>query len=195
MVVAPVAHSALDISWQLAFLLAAIVTVTDPTVIVLMLRTVRPNTNIANILRWEGIIIDPIGALPAVLVFEFIVATQNAVSHTLIAFSLTLLVGFGIGALMGYLLGTLLRRNWIPHYLENTAVLTLMLGAFAFSNLLAHESGLLTVTVMGMWLANMKHVDVDVDVDVDDILEFKEPLSVLLISGLFYVLDDHVVGD
>jgi NhaP-type Na+/H+ or K+/H+ antiporter len=185
-VVAPAAHFALDISWQLAFLLAAVVTVTGPTVIVPMLRTVRPNGNIANILRWEGIIIDPIGALLAVLVFEFIVATQNAISHTFIAFGLTLLVGLGIGAVMGYVLGIMLRKNWIPHYLENTAVLTLMLGAFAFSNLLAHESGLLTVTVMGMWLANMKNVD------VDDILEFKETLSVLLISGLFILLASRI---
>jgi NhaP-type Na+/H+ or K+/H+ antiporter len=186
LVVAPVAHYGLDISWQLAFLLAAIVTVTGPTVVVPMLRTVRPSSKIANILRWEGIIIDPIGALLAVLVFEYIIATQDALSHTFIAFGVTLLSGLGIGATMGYLLGIVLRKNWIPHYLENTAVLTLMLGAFAFSNLLAHESGLLTVTVMGMWLANMKHVD------VDDILEFKETLSVLLISGLFILLASRI---
>ena len=61
-----------------------------------------------------------------------------------------------------------------------------MLGAFAISNVMAHESGLLTVTIMGMWMANMK------DVDVDDILEFKETLSVLLISGLFILLASRI---
>ncbi|MFT7314382.1 MAG: NhaP-type Na+/H+ or K+/H+ antiporter, partial [Paraglaciecola sp.] len=69
MVAAPIAHFALDISWQMAFLFGAIITVTGPTVIVPMLRTVRPSSKISNILRWEGIIIDPIGALLAVLVF------------------------------------------------------------------------------------------------------------------------------
>lgn len=188
-IVAPVAHFALGMSWQLAFLFGAIVTVTGPTVIIPMLRTVRPSSKISNILRWEGIVIDPIGALLAVLVFEYLVATQNALSHTLYAFGATLLVGFGIGASMGYLMGKMLRNNWVPHYLINTAVLTLMLGAFAGSNLLAHESGLLTVTIMGMFLANMR------DVDVDDILEFKETLSVLLISGLFILLASRISLD
>ena len=186
LIVAPVAHFALGMSWQMAFLMGAILTVTGPTVIVPMLRTVRPSSKISNILRWEGIVIDPIGALLAVLVFEYLIATQDAISHTLFAFGKTLVVGFGIGASVGYLLGQILRNNWLPHYLINTAVLTIMLGAFAGSNLLAHESGLLTVTVMGMFLANMRHVD------VDDIVEFKETLSVLLISGLFILLASRI---
>lgn len=185
-IAAPAAHYALGLSWQMSFLFGAIVTVTGPTVIVPMLRSVRPSSKISNILRWEGIIIDPIGALLAVLVFEYIVSAQDALSHTLYAFGLTVFVGVGIGASVGYFLGLTLRNNWIPHYLQNTAVLTIMLGAFAGSNLLAHESGLLTVTIIGMWLANMK------DVDVDDILEFKETLSVLLISGLFILLASRI---
>jgi NhaP-type Na+/H+ or K+/H+ antiporter len=186
LVAAPVAHYALGMSWQMAFLFGAIVTVTGPTVIVPMLRTVRPSSKIANILRWEGIIIDPIGALLAVLVFEYIISTQDALSHTLYAFGLTVSLGLGVGAGVGYLLGLALRRNFFPHYLRNTAVLTIMLGAFAGSNLIAHESGLLTVTVMGILMTNMR------DVDVDDILEFKETLSVLLISGLFILLASRI---
>ncbi|MDU0354679.1 sodium:proton antiporter [Paraglaciecola aquimarina] len=189
LIVSPIAHFGLGMSWQMAFLFGAIVTVTGPTVIVPMLRTVRPNSKISNILRWEGIIIDPVGALLAVLVFEYIISTQDALSHTLFAFALTVSVGIGFGALFGYLMGVLLRNNIIPHYLINTAVLTLMLGAFEGSNLIAHESGLLTVTVMGMWLANMKRVD------VDGILEFKETLSVLLISGLFIILASRIQLD
>lgn len=183
---ASAAHLFLGMSWEMAFLFGAIVTVTGPTVIVPMLRTVRPSSKISNILRWEGIVIDPIGALLAVLVFEYIVSTQDAISHTLYAFGLTVSIGMGVGAAMGYLMGIALRGNFIPHYLRNTAVLTLMLAAFAGSNFIAHESGLLTVTIMGIWLANMK------DVDVDDILEFKETLSVLLISGLFILLASRI---
>ena len=177
------AHYAIDLTWQLSFLFGAIVTVTGPTVIVPMLRTVRPKTKLANILRWEGIIIDPIGALLAVLVFEFIVAAQDqAILHTFITFGKTIGIGTFIGLLFGYFIGLSLRKRWIPHYLQNTAVLTLILGAFAASNYVAHESGLLAVTIIGMVLANMKNVD------VEDILEFKETLSVLLISGLFILL-------
>ncbi len=182
-VAATAAHYSLELSWQLSFLFGAIVTVTGPTVIVPMLRTVRPQTNLANILRWEGIVIDPIGALLAVLVFEFIVASQeSAITHTLIAFGKTIGIGSFLGLAAGYLLGISIRKELIPHYLLNTAVLTIILGVFAASNYVAHESGLLAVTITGMVLANMK------DVDVEDILEFKETLSVLLISGLFILL-------
>ncbi len=183
LVAATAAHYSLDLTWQLSFLFGAIVTVTGPTVIVPMLRTVRPKTNLANILRWEGIVIDPIGALLAVLVFEFIVASQEtAITHTLIAFGKTIGIGSVLGLASGYLLGLSIRKDWIPHYLLNTAVLTVILGVFAASNYVALESGLLAVTISGMVLANMK------DVDVEDILEFKETLSVLLISGLFILL-------
>ncbi|WP_334015518.1 cation:proton antiporter [Alteromonas sp. S167] len=182
-VAATAAHFSLDLTWQLSFLFGAIVTVTGPTVIVPMLRTVRPKSNLASILRWEGIVIDPIGALLAVLVFEFIVASQdNAITHTIIAFGKTIGIGSVLGLASGYLLGLSIRRGWIPHYLLNTAVLTIILGVFAASNYVAHESGLLAVTITGMVLANMK------DVEVEDILEFKETLSVLLISGLFILL-------
>lgn len=177
------AHYCLDLTWQLAALFGALVTVTGPTVIVPMVRTVRPKTNLANILRWEGIIIDPIGALLAVLVFEYIVASQEtALLHTFIAFGKTVGMGTLLGLVVGYLLGLALRKNLIPHYLQNTAVLTIILAVFAASNAVAHESGLLAVTIAGMVLANMKGVD------VEDILEFKETLSVLLISGLFIIL-------
>ncbi|WP_285764615.1 cation:proton antiporter [Biformimicrobium ophioploci] len=186
LIAAPAAHYALGMPWQIALLFGAIVTVTGPTVIVPMLRSVRPNAKISNILRWEGIVIDPIGALLAVLVYEYIVATGGAWSHTLMTFGKVLAIGFGLGSLFGYAVGTILRNNWLPHYLRNTAVLTLMLGAYAFSDLLTHESGLLTVTVMGMWIANMKNVE------ADDILEFKETLSVLLISALFIILAARV---
>jgi NhaP-type Na+/H+ or K+/H+ antiporter len=182
LVVTPVAYYFLNIPLGLAALLGAIVTVTGPTVIVPMLRTVRPSSKIGNILRWEGIIIDPIGALCAVLVFEFILTQQDALTHTFFAFGQTVLSGLVLGALTGYLLGLCLRHKVIPHYLQNVATLTVILASFAFSNLLAHESGLLTVTIAGMILANMKNVD------VSDILEFKETLSVLLISGLFILL-------
>ncbi|WP_218353322.1 cation:proton antiporter [Alteromonas lipotrueiana] len=189
-VAAVVSRYALDLSWQLAFLFGAIVTVTGPTVIVPMIRTVRPKTNTANILRWEGIIIDPIGALLAVLVYEYIVASQSeAVMHTLFIFGKTIGIGVGLGVLGGYALGVCLRKKWIPHYLQNTAVLTIMLGVFAASNYVAHESGLLAVTILGMVLANMK------DVEVEDILEFKETLSVLLISGLFILLASRLQLD
>ncbi|WP_411358870.1 cation:proton antiporter [Pseudidiomarina salilacus] len=177
------AYLLLDFGWELAALFGALVVVTGPTVIMPMLRSVRPKANIANILRWEGIIIDPVGALLAVLVYEFIIASQGAgMAHAMQAFAITIGVGFALGYAAGKVLGIALTKGWFPHYLKNVATLASVLGVFALSNALQHESGLLTVTVMGMVMANTKNLD------LDDILEFKETLSVLLISGLFIIL-------
>ncbi len=177
----------LDFSWELSFLFGAIMVVTGPTVIVPMLRSVKVNARIANILRWEGIVIDPIGAILAVLVFEFIITGQQSqqqitVNHTLMIFAETLLVGVGIGSAAGYGFGLILKRHWIPEYLHNVGAVTLVFCIFTLTNEILDESGLLAVTVTGVWLANMR------DVPVDDILDFKESLSVLLISGLFIIL-------
>jgi NhaP-type Na+/H+ or K+/H+ antiporter len=186
LVMTPISYFALDVSWEIAALFSALITVTGPTVIMPMIRTIRPSDKVANILRWEGIVIDPIGALLAVLVFEFIVSTQDAIAHTLYAFGMTVAVGSLLGIAGGFFIEQALKRAWIPHYLQNVAVLTLMLGIYGASDVLAHESGLLAVTIMGMWLANAKNID------LDEIIEFKETLSVLLISALFILLAARV---
>lgn len=173
-----------NFTWELAFLFGAITVVTGPTVIVPMLRTVRPTMAIANILRWEGIVIDPIGATLAVLVFEFIVSagSGNPFSHTLLAFGRIIGIGLCFGAATGYVFGVILRRHYLPEFLHSAGTLAVVFTVFSLSNILQEESGLLSVTVMGIWLANMK------DVPRDKILHFKENLSVLLISVLFIVL-------
>jgi len=177
-------HFIVAFPWPLAFLFGAFTVVTGPTVIIPMLRTVRPTAQIANILRWEGIVIDPVGALLAVLVFEFIISGQSglAIGHTLLIFGETVFTGLVLGALGGYCLGIILRRHLLPEYLHNMTTLAILFALYAASNLLATESGLLTVTIMGIWLANMKNVR------VDEILDFKEALSLLLISVLFIIL-------
>ena len=174
----------LGFSWELSFLFGAVTVVTGPTVIVPMLRTIRPNTRIANILRWEGIIIDPIGAMLAVLTFEFIKLQEKGGALTGIIgdFFVIILTGIIMGLLFGYLFGLVLRHHLLPEFLHNVATLSFVFVAFALSNMLYEDSGLLTVTIMGLLLANMKNVP------VEDILDFKESLSVILISVLFIVL-------
>ncbi|MCB1615424.1 MAG: sodium:proton antiporter [Pseudomonadales bacterium] len=171
-------------SWEVSALLGALLVVTGPTVIVPMLRSVRPKRNVANILRWEGIVIDPIGALFAVVCYEFILASSEyqAIEHTLVVFTQTVIAGSILGALAGYLLGIILRKQWLPEYLHSLIALSMVLMTFSLSNTIMHESGLLAVTVMGMWLSNMK------DVHISHILNFKEDLTILLISVLFIVL-------
>jgi len=177
-------HYLIGFKLELAFLFGAVVVVTGPTVIIPMLRTVRPNAKIANILRWEGIVIDPLGALLAVLVFDFIISgsQENAVGKIMLIFGNIVLIGSIIGIIAGLGLGYILRRHLVPEYLRNVLALTLVFGIYAIADMVQHESGLLAVTIMGMTLTNLKNID------IDDILDFKESLSVLLISGLFIIL-------
>jgi NhaP-type Na+/H+ or K+/H+ antiporter len=183
-VVALATHLLLGFSWELSALFGAIVIVTGPTVIVPMLRSVRPTRKLANILRWEGITIDPVGALMAVVTFEFILASagQTGMGGVAVLFLKAVVSGVLIGIVAGNLVGWVLARNLMPEYLHNLATLSLVLVTFTVSNAITHESGLLAVTVMGMWLANRR------DVDMHPILNFKEHLSLLLISMLFILL-------
>ena len=184
-IIALATHFLMGFSWALSWLFGAIMVVTGPTVIEPMLRTVRPTARVAKTLKWEGILIDPLGALLAVLVFEFIISgsTGNgAFGHTLLTFAEVLAVGIFLGSAAGYSLGVILRRHLLPEYLHNTTTLLLVFAVFTVSDVIQAESGLLTVTVMGIWMANMRGLH------LDDIRGFKEDLSLLLISGLFIIL-------
>lgn len=181
-------HYITSLSWSISALFGAIMVVTGPTVIMPILQSVRPNLMISRTLRWEGIIIDPLGALFAVLIFEWIVAQQTGSDwlHVLAVFSQTIFIGTLFGILAGYCLGILLRHHLIPKYLQNFAALAFVTGAFSLSNTLMHESGLLAVTIMGIWLVNMRGVN------TKDILSFKESLTLMFVSALFIILSARV---
>ncbi len=171
--------------WEVALLFGALASVTGPTVVVPILRSVRPNRNLANILRWEGILIDPLGALTAVIIFELLVLGAEHSGDFLLAVRI-FGVGLALGSAMAFGLGLALRRHILPDYLRNVTTLATVLLTFSLSNVLAKESGLLAVTTMGIMLANTKGVN------TDDILDFKESLTVLLTSILFIVLAARV---
>lgn len=177
------------LSWQMAFLFSALIIVTGPTVIAPILRNIPLKKNVSTVLKWEGILIDPIGALFAVLVYEFIARLGPGKDYTLTAleeFGKVLLFGFTIGFTFANALAIMIRNKWIPHYLMNVATLAMVLFVFVASDLAAHESGLLAVVVMGMVMGNMNLPN------LEELLYFKESLSVLLISILFILLAANI---
>lgn len=167
----------------LAVLLGAILVVTGPTVIGPMLRHIRPSGPVGPVLMWEGIVIDPIGAVLAVLVFEAISgAGGGEPAHLALNLLWTVVFGGGLGLLGAAVLTVLIYKYWAPDQLQSAVSLMLVVAVFVGANHLQHESGLLAVTVMGIALANQRLVD------VKHIVEFKENLRVLLISTLFILL-------
>lgn len=184
MISAIAAHFLLNLDFPLALLLGAILVVSGPTVIIPLLRHLRPSRQVGSILKWEGIVIDPIGAILAVLVFEAILAGgfQEAITVTALGLLKTILIGGGVGMLGAMIMVLFLRRFWIPDFLHGAVSLAMVIGVFVASNSLQTDSGLLAATVMGIAMANQKTVS------VRHIVQFKENLGVLLVSGLFILL-------
>jgi len=174
----------LGLSTPIATLLGAVLIVTGPTVIGPMLSHIRPTGATGLILKWEGIVIDPIGVAIAVFVFESIVAQPgtHSLDVTIQAILTTLGAGIFLGLASALLLKEVINRFLVPDYLQNPVSLMLVIATFTASNQIMDESGLLATTVMGIVLANQRKVD------MHHILEFKENLRVLLISVLFIVL-------
>jgi NhaP-type Na+/H+ or K+/H+ antiporter len=179
-----VAHKIFNLSWELSFLFSGLIIVTGPTVITPILRNIPLKKDISTVLKWEGILIDPIGALVAVLVFEFItVGGESGFTKTaFIEFGKIILFGTTFGFAFANALAYVINKKMIPHYLLNVVSLSTVLLVFVESEIFAHESGLLAVVVMGMVLGNGKLKN------IKELLYFKESLSVLLISILFILL-------
>lgn len=182
------AHFIFGLSLELSFLFSGLIIVTGPTVITPILRNIPLKKDISTVLKWEGILIDPIGALVAVLVFEFIsVEGDSGFTKTaLIEFGKIILFGTTFGFTFAHALAFAINKKFIPHYLLNVVSLSVVLLVFVESEIFAHESGLLAVVVMGMVLGNGKLEN------IKELLYFKESLSVLLISILFILLAANI---
>jgi NhaP-type Na+/H+ or K+/H+ antiporter len=173
---------------RIAALVGSILTVTGPTVIAPLLRHVNPTKKMASIVKWEGIVVDPIGAILAVLVFKVAMASNLAAawSETLQAIAIMIVVGVAGAWLLGKAVEMILKHHLVPDFLQPVFLLALVAVAFTCSNLVEKETGLLTVTVLGIFLANQRSVS------VRHILEFKENLRTLIISTLFLVLSGRI---
>ncbi|WP_425408557.1 cation:proton antiporter [Hyphococcus sp.] len=172
------------LSWQVSLLFGGIMVVTGPTVIIPLLRQSKLNPRPATLLKWEGIINDPLGALLAVLVYEFLVIGEHGATSIDIISSLILasLLSAGLGYAFGRFVAAAFRRGWVPEYLKPPVLLALVLICFEVANLLQEEAGLLSVTAMGITLANSKIAS------INDLRLFKENITILLVSGVFVIL-------
>lgn len=185
------AHYIFGLNWRISFLFSALIIVTGPTVIQPILRNIPLKKNVAAVLRWEGILIDPIGALVAVLVYEFISVEGDSgyTKQALLDFGKIVLIGMVFGIAAGYALLLTVKKKLVPHYLSNVVALSTVMAVFVLSDIFAHESGLLAVVVMGMFLGNNDLPN------LKELLYFKESLSVLLVSILFILLAANISVD
>ena len=170
--------------WRISLLFGVIVIVTGPTVITPLLRRLKLRRSVSTVLEAEGVLLDAIGAVIAVVALE-IALSPSGLSFLKGLFHIItrLIVGSAIGAVGGFLLAFLLRfRNLVPEGLENVFTLSLVFALFQGANSISPESGIVAVTVAGLVVGNMKtHVH-------RELREFEEQMTVLLIGMLFILL-------
>lgn len=178
------AYTVGNLSFPVSLLLGAILIVTGPTVIIPMLRHAGLNRRTASYLKWEGIINDPIGALLAVMVYQYFVLTASGVSGALIFLDLAVALiwasALGVGA--AWFLKWSFNRSLVPEYLKAPVTIALVLAIYGGANQVFPEAGLLAVTVMGVVMGNMSIAG------MAELRRFKEYITVLMVAMVFVVL-------
>lgn len=178
-----VCHFVAGLSLPVSFLLAAILVVTGPTVIMPLVRQSKLSPRVSSLLKWEGIVNDPIGALLAVLVFEYYMNTDHSGELVVLtALGSGLLAGLGLGLGAGYFLKYAFKHSWVPEFLKVPVILTLVIIVYGAANLVQEEAGLLSVTVFGFVVGN---IGLKI---IDEVRRFKENISVFLVSAVFIIL-------
>ncbi|MEM9705693.1 MAG: sodium:proton antiporter [Pseudomonadota bacterium] len=177
-----VAHFVAGLSWPVAILFAGILVVTGPTVIIPLLRQSKLKSRPATLLTWEGIINDPVGALLAVLVYEVVVYDHGGPVSVFFSLLIASVLAVGLGVLLGILTAQAFHAGLVPEYLKQPLLLAVVLACFEIANLLQHEAGLLSVTAMGVTMANARIAS------INDLRLFKENIAVILVSGVFVIL-------
>lgn len=184
------AHYVAGLSLAVAFVIGGLFIVTGPTVILPLLRQAKLKPRTAAILKWEGIVVDPFGALLALFAFELIkFFTGEVTAATFINFLLGSAFAVILGVVFGIALGKALEKGRVPEYLKSPVVFVVVIACFTIADEAMHETGLLAVTAMGMVMANM-HIS-----SIRDMRHFKENISILLISTIFIMLTASLTRD
>jgi NhaP-type Na+/H+ or K+/H+ antiporter len=170
-----------DVSTSSAALIGAILVVSGPTVVIPLLHLARPREPTGSFLRWEGIIIDPVGATLAIVVLD---ATLNDSDPAEAALQIGITLGAGAiaGIVVAALALTALYNHWVPDHLMNPAMLAAAIVAFAAANSIAPEAGLMATTMLGLVLANQRLVP------NQEFTAFSEDVGHLILGTLFIVL-------
>jgi NhaP-type Na+/H+ or K+/H+ antiporter/Trk K+ transport system NAD-binding subunit len=178
------AHYIAHLSWPIAVIFGAIIVVTGPTVITPLLKQAKLQRRPAALLKWEGIINDPVGALLAVLVFEYFSASEHTPILVDVLGDLGMSLAFAVivGAAVAYLLSWSFLRGLVPEYLKAPVMLATILILYVSLNRFQDEAGLLGVTAAGVVLAN-RHLR-----NIDELRRFKEYITVILVSVVFILL-------
>ncbi len=176
--------------WDRAILFGAIMIVTGPTVVIPILRRLRVQEKVHNVLKWEAILIDPLGVIIAVVLFEFLVLNSGGMAHSVFLLFGRLVIGGIFGVITGFMMVFCLTQRWLLRSegkeLGGLFVLFLTILSYGLSEFFLTESGLVTVTVAGIYFGNKKfpfHEEID---------HFKDQVVRLALAILFVLLASNI---
>ena len=177
------AHWLGEFPWTIAFLYASLIVVTGPTVIGPLLKQVQADRQVSTLLEGEGVLIDPVGAILAVLVLDVVVNGDADLVSLLAGLALRLGLGIAIGGAGGWLMGWFVKRaSFLSDDLKNLFVLAGVWGLFAIAQLLVSESGLMATVAAGLVLRASSLREERL------LRRFKGQLTTLAVSVLFVLL-------
>ncbi|MBC5636422.1 sodium:proton antiporter [Ornithinibacillus sp. BX22] len=180
------AHFIAGLSLEISFIIGGLFVVTGPTVIIPLLRQAKLTSRVSSVLKWEGIIVDPIGPLLALFAYEIIKITslESFSFHNFIPFFIDSLLAVVVGIVIGIVVSFLAGKGWFPEYLKSPIIFCFVLICFTIGESIMHETGMLAVTVMGLTLARTKkYVH-----SISSVTHFMENISVMLTSTVFILL-------
>jgi NhaP-type Na+/H+ or K+/H+ antiporter len=177
------AHWLSEFPWPIAFLYASLVVVTGPTVITPLLREVKVDRQVSTLLEGEGVLIDPVGAILAVVVLNILLNGDAAPITVASGLALRLGIGGGIGIVGGWSLGWFLKRSpFLSDDLKALAVLASLWGMFGLAQAIQSESGLMATVAAGIVLRASALPEERL------LKRFKGQLTILSVSVLFILL-------
>ncbi len=181
-------HYLVGLSMPVALIFGAIIIVTGPTVIVPLLKQANLSRRPAALLRWEGIINDPVGALLVVLIYGYYMLSQSETLaiDIVIGLGLSLVVSLILGVGVGFIIAEAFKKGNVPEHLKSPLILISIFLVYSLANLVQTEAGLMATTILGITLANQKLNS------LGELRRFKEYVTILLVSSIFIILTAEI---
>ena len=171
----------LGLRWNTAALYGALMIVTGPTVVTPLLARLSMDRRVRELLISEGVLIDPIGAIVAIVGLEYVLGNQGVLEMGWLVLG-RLALGGAIGAAAAVAMTYVLRKQWVREDLWNPVVLASVLLAATLASRLSGEAGLMTAVTEGVVMANTGLRE------MRRLRQFNEEMTVVLLSFIFVLL-------
>ncbi len=182
----------LNFPLSISFVLAGLFIVTGPTVIQPLLKQAKVKDSVNSILKWESIILDPVGPMLALFAFYvFQILGQDFGLEYFLEYIIGFSVAFALGFGASYLFKWMIQGDFIPQNLMAPIQFVFILLLFSLSDAVLHESGLLSVTIFGLVMARLKNHSLI----YKQSNHFIDEMTLILVSTVFILITSSLTRE